>query len=286
MTAIFSPKTLVVEAAALVVGAAGVAAGAAAVALPPNTDFWPPKTDVDDVWAAAAPPKAEVAEVVEVGKAGDAVEGWPPKTEVEPPKTDEVVVVAVGLSLDLVPNQEVELRMEIKDGNWELKLERKIGRFEIRRLASQKLSMKITSKTSKWGAGWGRCRSPTSKYWGRWGCWGSWWGGCFGDFWGCSASKWGFRGRCGWGCTPKYWTWRSCCTPSKDWLTRGRWGRSSKNWFRGRRWAAKDRWTTCSCGSTSACWSCPGRFGSSKGWTHCCSWTTKNWGTGTWKIKH
>ena len=39
MTAIFSPKTLVVGAAALVVGAAGVAAGAAGAALPPNTDF-------------------------------------------------------------------------------------------------------------------------------------------------------------------------------------------------------------------------------------------------------
>jgi hypothetical protein len=49
------------------------------------------------------PPKAEVAEVVEVGKAGGAAaEGWPPKTEVEPPKT--VIVVASGLSLDLVPN--------------------------------------------------------------------------------------------------------------------------------------------------------------------------------------
>ena len=36
---IFSPKTLVVEAAELVVGATGVAAGAAGAALPPNTDF-------------------------------------------------------------------------------------------------------------------------------------------------------------------------------------------------------------------------------------------------------
>ena len=112
ITTIFLPKTLVVEAAVLVV----VAAGAAGVALPPNTDFWPPKTDVDEVWAAAAPPKAEVAEVVEVGKAGGAAEGWPPKTEVEPPKTDEVVVVEAGLSLDLVPNQEMELRVEIKIG--------------------------------------------------------------------------------------------------------------------------------------------------------------------------
>ena len=98
-------------------GAAGVAAGAAGVALPPNTDFWPPKTDVDEVWAAAAPPKGGVAEVVEVGKAGGAAEGWPPKTEVEPPKTDEVVVVEAGLSLDLVPNQEMELRMEIRNWN-------------------------------------------------------------------------------------------------------------------------------------------------------------------------
>ena len=122
ITTIFLPKTLAVEAAVLVVGAPGVAAGAAGVALPPKTDFWPPKTDVDEVWEAAAPPKAEVAEVVEVGKAGGAAEGWPPKTEVEPPKTDEVVVVEAGLSLDLVPNQEMELRMGIKNGNWEFKL--------------------------------------------------------------------------------------------------------------------------------------------------------------------